>query len=125
MGAGIPPSLRLFNDCDDEEIPAMVDGSGLAEAMLGLVGVRSDRRVRDRRRGDDRGRNDRAAGVVCALWVSGGVPGPGLGRCARSGVLRSPDTVADLEAAVAVPGGVVLGEDVDRSPSSSWMLRSC
>jgi hypothetical protein len=27
----------LFYDCDDEEIPAMVDGSGLAEAMLGLA----------------------------------------------------------------------------------------
>jgi transposase len=40
VGAGIPPSLRLFEDCDDEEIPAMVDGSGLAEAMLGLDGVR-------------------------------------------------------------------------------------
>ena len=32
--------MRLFNDCDDEEIPAMGDGSGLAEAMLGLDGVR-------------------------------------------------------------------------------------
>ena len=40
MGAGIPSSLRLFYDCDDEEIPAMGDGSGLAEAMLGLDGVR-------------------------------------------------------------------------------------
>jgi transposase len=30
----------LFYDCDDEEIPAMGDGSGLAEAMLGLDGVR-------------------------------------------------------------------------------------
>ena len=40
MGAGIPPWLRLFNDCDDEEIPAMGDGSGLAEAALGLDGVR-------------------------------------------------------------------------------------
>ena len=40
MGAGIPPSLELFYDFDDEEIPAMGDGSGLAEAMLGLDGVR-------------------------------------------------------------------------------------
>jgi len=40
VGAGIPPSLELFYDFDDEEIPAMVDGSGLAEAMLGLIGVR-------------------------------------------------------------------------------------
>ena len=40
MGAGIPSLLRLFNDCDDEEIPAMGDGSGLAEAMLGFDGVR-------------------------------------------------------------------------------------
>jgi len=32
--------LELFYDFDDEEIPAMVDGSGLAEAMLGLIGVR-------------------------------------------------------------------------------------
>jgi transposase len=32
--------LRLFYDCDDEETPAMVDGSGLAEAMLGLSGFR-------------------------------------------------------------------------------------
>jgi hypothetical protein len=30
----------LFYDCDDEEIPAMRDGSGLAEAMLGIDGVR-------------------------------------------------------------------------------------
>ena len=35
--------MRLFYDCDDEEIPAMVDGSGLAEAMLGLHGVRVTR----------------------------------------------------------------------------------
>ena len=40
MGAGIPSSLELFYDFDDEEIPAMGDGSGLAEAMLGLDGVR-------------------------------------------------------------------------------------
>ena len=32
--------MRLFYDCDDEEIPAMGDGSGLAETMLGLDGVR-------------------------------------------------------------------------------------
>jgi hypothetical protein len=32
--------LELFYDFDDEEIPAMGDGSGLAEAMLGLDGVR-------------------------------------------------------------------------------------
>jgi transposase len=30
----------LFYDCNCEEIPAMVDGSGLAEAMLGLSDVR-------------------------------------------------------------------------------------
>lgn len=32
--------MELFYAFDDEEIPAMVDGSGLAEAMLGLDGVR-------------------------------------------------------------------------------------
>jgi transposase len=32
--------LELFYDFNCEEIPAMVDGSGLAEAMLGLGGVR-------------------------------------------------------------------------------------
>ena len=32
--------MRLFYDCDDEEIPALGDGRGLAEAMLGLDGVR-------------------------------------------------------------------------------------
>ena len=40
MGAGIPPQLELFYDFNGEEIPAMGDGSGLAEAMLGLDGVR-------------------------------------------------------------------------------------
>lgn len=40
MGAGIPPQLELFYDFDGEEIPAMGDVSGLAEAMLGLDGVR-------------------------------------------------------------------------------------
>lgn len=40
MGAGIPPQLELFYDFNGEEIPAMGDGSGLAEAMLGLDDVR-------------------------------------------------------------------------------------
>jgi len=40
VGAGIPPQLELFYDFNGEEIPAMGDGSGLAEAMLGLDGVR-------------------------------------------------------------------------------------
>jgi transposase len=40
VGAGIPPSLELFYDVDGEEIPAMGDGSGLTEAMLGFDGVR-------------------------------------------------------------------------------------
>jgi len=32
--------LRLFDDCDDEGTPDMDDGTGLAEAMLGLDGFR-------------------------------------------------------------------------------------
>jgi hypothetical protein len=32
--------LRLFDGCDDEETPAMDDGTGLAEALLGLAGFR-------------------------------------------------------------------------------------
>lgn len=32
--------MELFDDFNCEEIPAMVDGIGLAEAMLGLAGVR-------------------------------------------------------------------------------------
>jgi hypothetical protein len=32
--------LRLFNGCDDERTPAMIDGTGLAEALLGLDGFR-------------------------------------------------------------------------------------
>jgi len=32
--------LRLFEGCDDEETPAMADGNGLAEALLGLDGFR-------------------------------------------------------------------------------------
>ncbi len=32
--------MRLFEGCDDEETPAMVDGNGLAEALLGLDGFR-------------------------------------------------------------------------------------
>jgi hypothetical protein len=40
VGAGIPPSLELFYDFNGEEIPAMGDGSGLAEALIGIDGVR-------------------------------------------------------------------------------------
>ncbi len=40
MGSGATPSLRLFEDCDDEETPDMPDGTGLAEALLGLSGFR-------------------------------------------------------------------------------------
>jgi hypothetical protein len=40
VGAGIPPSLELFYDFNGQEIPAMGDGSGLAEAMLEIDGVR-------------------------------------------------------------------------------------
>lgn len=40
MGVGIPPQLELFCDFNGEETPAMGGGSGLAEAMLGLDGVR-------------------------------------------------------------------------------------
>jgi transposase len=32
--------LRLFKGCDDERTPAMLDGTGLAEALLGLDGFR-------------------------------------------------------------------------------------
>ena len=32
--------MELFDDFNGEEIPAMGDGSGLAEAMLGIDGVR-------------------------------------------------------------------------------------
>ena len=39
MGVASPPSLELFYDFDGEEIATMANGSGLAEAMLGL-GVR-------------------------------------------------------------------------------------
>ena len=38
-----------------------------------------------------------------------------MGRCPRSGVLRSADAPADLEASVALPGVVVFGADVDRT----------
>jgi hypothetical protein len=40
VSAGIPPELKLFYDFNGEEIPAMGDGCGLAEAMLGLDHVR-------------------------------------------------------------------------------------
>jgi hypothetical protein len=40
VGAGITPSLELFYDLNGEEVPAMGDGRGLAEAMLGFDGVR-------------------------------------------------------------------------------------
>lgn len=49
MGARIPPSLELFYDFNGEEIPAMGDGSGLAEALIGIDGARVTKRVRDRR----------------------------------------------------------------------------
>ena len=32
--------MRLFEGCDDERTPAMIDGTGLAEALLGLDGFR-------------------------------------------------------------------------------------
>ena len=32
--------MRLFEGCDDEETPAVSDGTGLAEAVLGLDGFR-------------------------------------------------------------------------------------
>ncbi len=32
--------MRLFNGRDEEETPAMNDGTGLAEALLGLDGFR-------------------------------------------------------------------------------------
>jgi hypothetical protein len=40
IGAGAPPSLRLLDGCDDKEAPAVNDGTGLAEALLGLSGFR-------------------------------------------------------------------------------------
>ena len=78
----------------------MGDGSGLAEAMLGLDGVRvmnvceADGEVTIEDTTGPRG--------WCERWGCRAVTGSDVGRRTRSGVLRPANEVADLEASVAV-----------------------
>ena len=73
----------------------MGDGSGLAEALLGLDGFR----VLEVRRTDDLDRDHRRSRGLWGVWHTGRVPGPHGGGGARSGLLRASGPVGVLPSA--------------------------